>query len=364
MIKVLHILGRLQRGGAELRTIEAIKESQNGIFKFDFLSISGIAGELDQEVRAHGGDVHYLKRGLSFPWRFYKLLKSKDYQVVHCHLLYFSGYVLKIAKLAGVENRIAHFRNCDPVSTVNPVMWAYYRVGRFFIYKNATWIIGVSRSALSAMWDAYYPTDKRCRVIYNGIQMISNGGSFNRNQLQIGNEDKILLHVGNYRPQKNHLKVISIFSEITKKIGDLHLILVGMGTDQLEPIITKLPEEICARIHIMAHRDDVREIMGVCDVFVFPSLWEGLPGAVLEAACLGLPIVTSDIGPNKEIAGFIRGIKLVKVDAPDAVWADLITVALNTSSRDRDGLKEGFSCSPFSMKRYVNELNEVWTKNP
>src|SRR3954467_14241493 len=110
MLRVLHVFGRLLRGGAELRTVELAESFHGERVQSDFLVLSGLDGPLDERVRAAGGEVIKCRLDAQFPSHLYRLLREQQYDVVHSHVHYFSGVILAIARLAGTPGRIAHFQ--------------------------------------------------------------------------------------------------------------------------------------------------------------------------------------------------------------------------------------------------------------
>src|SRR5579864_7335487 len=94
-MRVLHIFGRLDRGGAEMRTLEVMRALDRARWGFEFCCLSGLPGELDEEARSLGGKVHLLHLGPTFPLRFRALLRANGFQAVHSHIHWPSGYVLR-----------------------------------------------------------------------------------------------------------------------------------------------------------------------------------------------------------------------------------------------------------------------------
>src|SRR5437867_3557767 len=110
MRKVLHVFGLMGRGGAELRTIDLMQEEALRRFRFHYATLGRGAGSLDDTIRALGGDVYPCPLGPAFPWRFRRLLRTGRFDIVHSHVHYFSGYILRLAAQEGIGARIAHFR--------------------------------------------------------------------------------------------------------------------------------------------------------------------------------------------------------------------------------------------------------------
>ena len=119
-----------------------------------------------------------------------------------------------------------------------------------------------------------------------------------RNELNLG-EQLVIGHVGRFNPQKNHSFLLEIFSALLKKEPSAVLLLVGGGED-LPKIQAKAQTlGIAENIRFLGVRSDVADLMQAMDVFVFPSLYEGLPVTMVEAQASGLPCLISDKVPEE-----------------------------------------------------------------
>src|SRR5437773_551095 len=96
-IRILNVSSRMDRGGAEMRTLELMRRLDRGRFQVEFCCTSGCEGEMAPEIRALGGQVHPLPLGLGFAGRFARLLREGRFDVVHANLLHTSGWMLQIA---------------------------------------------------------------------------------------------------------------------------------------------------------------------------------------------------------------------------------------------------------------------------
>ena len=101
-IRILHIFGRMERGGAEMRTIDLMRYIDRNRYQLHFCSLSGKEGDLDKEIKELGGQIHYLRLSPSFPFRFISFLKKYQFGVVHSHVHMFSGFILLLAVMAKV----------------------------------------------------------------------------------------------------------------------------------------------------------------------------------------------------------------------------------------------------------------------
>jgi glycosyltransferase involved in cell wall biosynthesis len=351
-----------------MRTLEIMRSVPEGVFRFDCLALSGQRGELDEEVRALGGDVHYISRGIFFPCQLKALLKIHQYDVIHSHVLYFSGFILRWARQVGVQKRIAHFRSAANADNHSVTKRVYHRIGKHLIDRHATDILAVSESAMRANWRDDFESDPRCRVVYNGLPRDPFSGIPDRTGVRgefgVPLGGKIILHVGNVTPPKNHRRVLEIFRDLAKSREDIHLLLIGAGTTFLAPMVRKVfagSPGLAERIRFCDVRSDVPRIMLASDMLIHPSTAEGLPGAVLEAVASGLPVVASDIPSISEIAAHLPTVIRVSLQEDNGIWGQMIDSALVISAEKRSGAALEFTRSVFNVRRCASRLEDIWS---
>ncbi len=372
-VRVLHLFSRLNCGGAEKRTLDVARHIQrhpewSQRIQIDYCILSGQPGVLDDEARALGGRVHYLPlRQAGFPQRFVTLLRRERYAVLHSHVHHASGVFLELARLAGVPLRIVHFRSqLDGKNHFlrGPLRWLLKRL----INHAAVRILSVSRCVMEAAWGEHWSRDERCRVIYNGIDLdgpsvIGNQGTREKlvQSLGLPPDCRFMIHVGGYRAPKNHRRLIDIFHHVHRQEPRSHLFLVGELSQGLGQLKNQLAGYGLGNVvHFLGLQKDVPQLLRAADVMIFPSLWEGLPGAVLESLAVGTPVVASDIPPHREIAPFLPGLTCVPLSAPDENWAKIVCSLSPPAVKDREKAWEVFRQSPFSLDRCVASLVAIW----
>lgn len=243
--------------------------------------------------------------------RLLRMLRSGRYDVVHSHVHQFSGPVLLLAWLAAVPIRIAHLRSVHDGRGGGLARRAYRVAARAIVARAATTVIAVSRSAMEAFWGADWEDDPRRRVIYNGVDVARfacRGGPDVRTELGIPPAARVVLHVGSFTPAKNHAALVAIAAALERRRPEVVFVLVGDGA--LRPGIEAAvaADGLGPRFRFTGSRDDVPALLAAADVLVLPSLWEGLPGVVLEASACGVPVVASPLAAVAEIGRTIDGI--------------------------------------------------------
>ena len=327
----------MNRGGAELRTIDLLRQDALSQFEFHFATLSGGRGTLDDEITRLGGHVHPCRlAGPGFGRRFRRLVRDLDCVVVHSHVHHFSGYLLRLAAQVGVPTRIAHFRSTGDGKVPTVIRRAQRWIMKRWIDKYATAIAAVGDGAMQAAWRTDWASDKRCTIVYNGIDL----GRFDappdragvRREFGMAADTGLIIHVGSFSSTKNQIRLISIFDELRQMDHRARLLLVGRDGDG---IAERLSEDIHARrmddlVTMAGERDDVVRLLKAADVMIFPSAREGLPGAVLEACAAGIPVVATDLPGVREIAAVSPLVACLPLSAADRQWADAVRKAMTT----------------------------------
>ena len=367
--KVLHVLGRMQRGGAEMRLLEVMRHLCPSEFHADVCALSGLPGRLDESVRACGGAVIPLKLSASFPRRFIRLLRTRQYDVVHSHVLHTSGAILFLAAAAGAPVRIAHFRAMDDARTSTWRRRMQRSLMLRFIDRYATHIVACGEGAMNGIWRPGWQTDERCQIIYNSVDPTRFEPPADRSRIReslgLSRASDVFLHVGNEVPEKNHRRLLTIFAEIAQLDASARLVLVGAGTDNPAGISGRAIADLSLRDKVLTLgvRDDVPQLLGACDAMLLPSRFEGLPGIVLEACVAGIPVVATDLPGVREIASRLALVRCLPLSTLDREWA-ATALALPDEAR-RIGLKakavDAFRASVFHVDRAVEAHRLLWS---
>lgn len=369
--RLVHVFTKLDRGGAELRTLEALRAlGGRSPVETHILIHSGAAGALDDEFRRAGAVLHHIRlTAAGVAPRFIHFLRDERIDAVHSHVQYFSGWLLLLAKAAGIRTRIAHLWITENPPARSPFSAFHRLVGRELLRRHATRVLSVGRDTMSIAYGEAWRRDARCRVVYGGVPVARHTAADltrirreARAALGVSDDETLVCHVGRYDEAKNHERVVRIFAAM----GDrCRLLLVGGGSDKVaRRIRRKVREHGVERSVIVAGvRDDVLRLVAASDVLLFPSTREGLPGAVLEALSVGTPCVASAIPGTREIAEFSPAIELVGLDEDDRTWAARVRAAAEDRSlMSRVQRMRAFAETPFTGDKAAAALAEEWAR--
>jgi len=312
MDRILLVFGSLERAGAQLRTLAVCRHLQDRYaVQFDICWLGLGPNDLQEDLNSVAGDVYYLPiKSPRFTLDFISLLRRNRYRAVNVFARSVSPYLLWLARLNGVEIRIASMRNAigqNERGLSNPIGLGLFR---WTLNRFATDIVAVSHTTMDDVFPERWRTGARFQVIYNGFepQRLINEDkerSLIRREVRAEfgwpDESRIVVHVGRMAYQKNHETIIAAVRQSFESDSRLRLLLVGSGP-RLAQVQRWLREEKIDRITSLAGvRTDVPRLLKAADVFFFPSRWEGLPGALIEALGTGLSVVASDIPQIAEV---------------------------------------------------------------
>ena len=282
--RVLHVFGSLQRGGAEMRTLEVLRLLDRDRFDFGMVALSGQRGELAPVAEADGIDIEVCALGKGFGRRFTDLLQRLDVDVLHSHVHYASGYLLWLAKRAGVRRRIAHFRNTSDGQGNGLRRRVQRAVMRRLIEWYATDILAVSEGTMAEAWGPDWNRDPRCRVIFNGLDTsrfeapVAAGDV--RREFGWAADVPFFINVASFQPAKNQIRVVEVFQAIAERNPEARLLFVGREVNGYQASVRAAVNRLGLddRVVFAGERSDVPRLLKAADVLLFPSRWEGLPG--------------------------------------------------------------------------------------
>lgn len=373
-IRILHVVGGMTRGGIETWLMHVLRHIDRDRFQMDFVVHTEKPCPYDDEVRELGSKIIPCLDS-SKPWlyarNFKRILREYGpYDIVHSHVHHFSGYVLYLAKQAGVDVRIAQSHN-DTSFVQEKAKWyrrLYLALTEWWVERCATVGLGVSYKAAASLFGSAWSTDPRRQILYYGIDLNPFKSPVNataiRAELGLPADALAIGHVGRFIEQKNHMFLLEIVAEIVKREPRTRLLLIGEGS--LRPEIEQKVNQLNLADYIIfaGLRSDVPHLMlDAMDVFLLPSFHEGLPLVLLEAQAAGLPCIFSDVITEEAdiLKPLVRRISLSR-SASD--WAEAVLSAwADTSAITRSDALEVLEKSSFSIETSVKELTKVYEAN-
>lgn len=366
-VRALHVLGSLNRGGAETWAVQLLECLDRRRVQMDIL-VHRREGAYAQRVRSLGAAVLFCEhpqRPLAYSPNLKRLLRENGpYHVVHSHLQLYSGLVLRAAHRAGVPGRIAHARNSDDGQGATIYRQAYRALMRHWLRRYATHLFAVSAAAAEGAFSKGAQQNGRCRLL-TGIDFspfqAEVGREDVRAELGISGEALVVGHVGGFRRQKNHHFLLQVAAPLLKLRHDTKFLLVGDGA-----LRQPFEKEACSlglreRFRLLGERNDVPRLLRAMDVFVLPSLYEGLPRVLLEAQAAGLPCLASrNVTP--EAAAWPGSVRFLALDESPQLWAQAVGEAAQEPASAARGAAavRRFEARGLSIAANAKELTELY----
>lgn len=324
--RVLNVLGTTNLGGAESRVMELYRALDREQVQFDFLVHTRKEGKYDEEIRRLGGRIYAVPRFNGLNILVYKRALQRffrehaGYAAVHGHMTSTASIYLPAAKRAGVPVTIAHARSAGVDPGIKGLVTKIIR--RPLKYK-ADYCFTCSAEAGAAVYGRKWIMKGRVRTIPDAIdtqRFVYNAAVRGQVREELGLTGKFVLgHVGRFSFMKNHRYLIDIFAELCRMRDDAVLVLIGKG--ELEDDVREkvAASGLTERVIFLGSRFDVERFYQAFDYFVFPSIFEGLPGSVTEAQAAGLHCLVSD-KVTREVA-LTELVTYRSTDEPAANWA-------------------------------------------
>jgi glycosyltransferase involved in cell wall biosynthesis len=363
---VVHVLQAMNVGGVEAWLMTLLRTTDPQVIQHEFIVHDQQPGFYDDEIRRLGGKIHYCSRAtnpLQHGMKLYKAFRRIQPDVVHSHLHAFSGWVLAVAYLSRVKIRISHCHsNANAQYRSRGYRW-YFRSMQTLLAWFATHRIAVSASAAKNLYGRTWQDKPNCRVLCCAIDLqqydVQHKDATLRQRLGLPDKAFVMGHVGRFEPPKNHQFLIEVFEQVHQRDPNTYLVLVGEGSlkSRIESQVAML--NLSRYVKFLGLRQDVPVLMlSVFDVFVFPSLWEGLGLVAVEAQMAGLPVLASDQVPQEAYCGHLQ---FMALDKPQ--WVKTLLDIKNYKgkrSNKKDRTNYDFANSPFVKDSA--ELYRIYTQ--
>jgi glycosyltransferase involved in cell wall biosynthesis len=367
-LKVLHIVGAMNRGGVETWLMHTLRNLDREKYSMEFLCLSGLPGVYAKEIEVLGGKVHTLRlnrlRLDFFVKNFFDLLDRGQFEVIHSHVSNFSGLLLWLASMKRVPQRIAHFHTSKVNVEEKSHSWArslYLRGSQILLRRAATKFLACSQVAMGAFLGEGWEQNPSCEVLYYGIDLSSFRYPVDREAVRqvwgIPTGAKVVGTVGRFVLAKNHEFLVEVAAELCQRRPDVRFLLVGGGERQaaIENLVQQ--QGLSSFFVFTGSRPDVPRLMQAMDLFVLPSVREGLGIVLVEAQAAGLPLVTSQLPVLREVV-FTPFQRRLPFD--ERIWADACEDFLESEPRGQPSLRLWKDLERFSLEHCVRRLSEIY----
>lgn len=366
MIRILHILHSMNRGGAEAMLMNYYRNIDRARVQFDFLLTEQNHCLFEDEIESLGGKVYRVPLlRMSNPLPYVNsvnifLLEHPEYRIVHSHTSSKSAIPLWVAKRSGVPVRIAHSHNNKsesgysgmvrdflkfPLKHVATDFFACGEEAAKWLYGEEMWKMGKVMILTNAIPVDQYRYDTKCRDDVRRCYKIE------ENTIVMG-------MVARFSRQKNHLFTLDLVKRLQERKNDVKLLLVGDG--ELRDDISKRVEELCIENEVIMTGvvSDVHRYLQAMDIVLMPSFNEGLGIALIEAQTNGMSCVVSDKVPQE--ANVTGNVDFLPLDVE--AWADCLADKIAKGLQRDDAAVEKVRKAGYDIQTASKQLEEWYVK--
>lgn len=360
------MIGGLGIGGSQSVVMNLFRNIDRSKIMFDFIVDHPKNNYFEREILSLGGKIFIMP---TFNGRNVCEVKRKwdeffaehpEYMILHSHVRSYASFYLPIAKKHGLKT-IIHSHSTSNGKGFSSII---KRILQYPLRHQADYLMACSNEAGRWLYG-----DKACRksnyiFLPNAIKVEDYCYSLDiakevRKELDLQNKF-VIGHIGRLHKAKNHSFLLNVFARVCQKCPNAMLLLVGDGElrGEIEAKIRELKIEDC--VIMTGGRSDVSRLMQAMDIFVFPSLWEGLPVAIIEAQASGMHCIISDrITKDVDVSELVERLPITDVN----VWVNKILRMDKTRLNVIDKIKEaGFDVSD-SAKKLTDFYLSIGEKN-
>lgn len=359
-VRIAHIIGKLNAAGVEAVVNNYYKNIDHNKYQFDYYIDSDSSCKPSKDLIDMGARYFVIppyQHLFSHIKTLVRLFKENKYLIVHSGMNTLAPISLFAAWMAGVPIRINHNHSTAGKGEFKRNCLKYCL--RPFAKVFANYYCACSKYAGIWLFGKNFFSSGKVTVFNNAVDTSKFAFSTsNRDKLrkELGISNKYVIgHIGRFTKQKNHYFLIDIFEQYYKKNSNAVLLLVGIGElqDEIKDAVKK--KKLEDAVIFLGKRSDVDELYSAMDLFVLPSLYEGLPVVGVEAQVSGLPCIFSN-EITREVA-ITENVYFLPIDGSVSDWCSQITNFKNLDlKRDKLKLKD---CS-FDIKVQANNLVEYY----
>lgn len=377
-VRILNLFTIMNRGGAETMVMNYYRKIDRTKVQFDFMVHRQERGAYDDEIESMGGRI--FRMCPIYPQNFAKYKKMlreffdshPEYKILHSHMSELGCYAFEEAQRRGIKVKVCHAHNAPVKGSMNlkekgQLIFRDYFKKKMLPYTDHLFICGEE----AGNW--LYGKENKDRFVMMNNAVDAEKFRFSpevrqevRKELDIENK-LVILNVGRFNLQKNHTFILDIFKEIKAVHPDSVLLLAGNG-----PLENEIKEKCKAlaledSVKFLGLRSDVERLLQGADVFLFPSLYEGLPVTMVEAQSSGIKCFISDVIPQQCV--LTDDVTSLSLESGAKAWAQKITElkdGYDRKDRYQDMIDANFDITANAQwlcDFYISEYNKAYGEN-
>lgn len=369
MMRILQVVGGMNRAGAETMLMNLYKELDRSKFQFDFVYFTDKRCDYDQEIIELGGRIFKIpdtiyKNPISRAIALYKLIKKESpFHAIHCHQMFSNAFHLISGYYGGVKMRIAHSHNTSDVNSNSFAGKIYHSISKVLISKYATDFLACGENAGKFL----FPKKNNVTFLPNAIDLnVFINETKNNNLMFFENENikddtVVITQIGRLSPVKNHSFTLHLVKFLKEQNFNFQLAIVGAGI--LENDLKQLTKDLGVESHVTfcGVRDDIDIVLNNSDLMIMPSLHEGFPVVLVESQASGVPaLISSNI--SREVDLGIGLIHFCDLEDDYMVWFNKIKGAIQNTRVSIKDREQALSDHGYNIKLSIKKLEMIYEK--
>ena len=364
-IRVIHVIGKMDRGGAETMIMNYYRNIDREKVQFDFLVNTNEPGVYDEEIRSLGGRVFHIVKFTGCNYFSYKKACKEFFEshneisIVHGHIGSSAAIYLREAKKTG-KICIAHSHNTLTYRSIKDYLFKLFSFPTRYVadfFFGCSTEAGISRFGYTVVQSRKY-TNVKNAVDCDVFKYDESKRAAIRRELNIPHNAIVLGTIGRITEQKNPEKILDIFKCAIASADNVICLWIGKG-DLQERIAKKVSQDgLDSKIKLLGVRSDIPDLLSCIDCVVFPSLYEGLPVSIIEAQATGVYCLLSDT-ISKEVEVTTK-IVWESLDHSSNEWAEKALELARIDIKERFSPKEEIQKAGYEIKSSSKTILEFY----
>ncbi|MBU3822284.1 glycosyltransferase [Flavobacteriaceae bacterium XHP0103] len=366
MKRILHIVGGMNRAGAETMLMNLYRKLDRSKYQFDFVYFVDSKCDYDDEILVMGGRIYRISstNPISRTVKLSRLItQNKPFHAVHCHMLFSNAFHVLAAYFAGIDMRISHSHNTSDVNSKTFHGKLYQKLSKSIIRKFSNQFIACGKAA----GDFLFPNNDKVEYLLNAIDIeaFSNNRIANRQFLKkefnLDDDTIVITQIGRMSPVKNHEFTLKFTEYLIQNGYKLFVVIVGDG-----PLKNKLQELVTGKklgnvIKFLGTRSDIPNILAGTDLMIMPSFHEGFPVVLVEAQAAGVPsLISNNISPEVDMR--LNLVDFAGLEDDLSVWKLKLQDILKQKLLDSANRLKVLTNKGFNINKSVKKLESIYGK--
>ena len=368
MIRILHIVGRMDRAGAETMIMNLYRVLDRTRFQFDFLYFTDDRCDFDDEIESLGGRTYRLpmsryRNPISRMFALKRLLMdNRHLQIIHCHTLFSNAFHLWAGQMAGIKFRIAHSHNTSDLSKGRLLSKTYHALSKHLMKLKATHFMACGEEAGRFL----FPGINKVQLFPNSIDTLSfaetarDNRDYLRKMLNLPKDVLVIIQIGRLREVKNHQFAIGMAAYMERCGIKFHLVFAGDGHLRKDLEALALDYRLEEKITFLGVRADIPLLLAGADLMLMPSLHEGFPVVLIESQAAGKPALIADT-ISREVDLGVGLVDFESLAQPYEVWRNkLQRLIYQPRLGDQERLKI-LRDRGFDIHQSIQQLEQIYS---